>query len=1003
MIDAFETSVRINQNATFFTFVDAAGNEASYTYRQARLISAALARRLRSLGAIPGSTVVADVPNSPELVFLILASAYGEFSLALLDASAPEADRLSQTLSLERSHLDVSLKIDAAKLHQILGRSRQIAYRTMDESTLIEGISGSTRWERSIMGERQDVIDDTIHFAERAAHLFNADSVGLITFANGEFGASKIVPLEWAQLMSASMMVNEVLGHEGKQLWQEKLPFSSRNSVNFANRDPKSSRDSRDLRELQASTSCVWQCVYRLSHIRGFQILVRSVVGRTPLRLYESFDAELVLKDTERSHVTHISVSDRMLQDLLTVEEWRSDIQPNSRIRLAEYQCILIDDKHLDPRTVARALDLNVRVFAGYGIAETSGLMAQALITRDFHGGMKLMEGYYVHIVDADEDGFGRLAVKGPGVFNGYANASTAFTVDHYFITGHIAALYDGHIFIRNRATDMFSVDGESVYPGEIADVIRHIPGVSGVHVFGMSDATGQSYPVAVIESSNPALTSSDVEAFARPLLAGSSMPRSIHIMDVLPRMDNGKLDRRAIESTLRDQLEVRSMDVRILSIPFREQMDEVGRHLSAHATAIVRITDPIGRVGVGECVAPIIKEQRPIDSLSIDDPAAEAAYEAERAKASLSALYEEVAYLKNILAPMLVGKVLHHPREAAELFGEVPDIAAHPMAASALECAVWDLFGHITQAPLWSLLNQEYARIHSALDAGSGPMQPVSIDGEVNADGSSLGAGVADGQTCTSDIRMAQFIGNVAVVSSDAVIAYGQAPVVTANAHSAVAAGYTRLKMQITPSKGFASVRSVRRAFPDLLITLDANGSFEDSDIEQLKAYDALNIAWIEEPFPPNGVSDPLEKLNRMQSRLATPLCADESYTNAYDADRILAYKDIHCVSVKVPKFGGIEAALRFIALAKRQGKVICMGSMSETGIGRRVSAAFETLPGIVFPGDIGSISRYFQVDITLPPYEAERGQITLNSDGYPYGIGCTLNEDAISRVLVG
>ena len=50
--------------------------------------------------------------------------------------------------------------------------------------------------------------------------------------------------------------------------------------------------------------------------------------------------------------------------------------------------------------------------------------------------------------------------------------------------------------------------------------------------------------------------------------------------------------------------------------------------------------------------------------------------------------------------------------------------------------------------------------------------------------------------------------------------------------------------------------------------------------------------------------------------------------------------------------------------------------------------------------PGDIGSTSRYFDVDVTMPPYTAERGKVTLNRAGYEFGLGCSLCPEALSSV---
>lgn len=981
MIDAFETSVRINPNRVFFTFVDSSGHEVSFTYKQTRIISAALARRLQSQGVASGDIVVAEVDNSPEFVFLILASAYADFTLAALDTHLSESDRVAQKLTLERFGGRVAMHIDDHRLSGMLRRARDLVSGMADASVVIESICGTPRWERSIMGQKQDIIDDTVHFAEREAHLFDANSLALIVFSGSSSNKSKAIPLTWSNLMQASVAANQALNEQGRQLWQERLPL--RNSVNFASSD-------------SGGTDCSWQCAYSLSHIRGYQILVRSVMGRSPLRLYEAFDAELILNDRERSHVTHISVSNEMLQDLLTVEEWRLDIRPDARVRLAEYQCILIDDRAFDPRTIERAIDLGVRVFAGYGIPETSGLMAESLITADFRGGMRLMEGYDVHIVDADEDGFGRLAVKGPGVFAGYMNSSAAFTVDHYFMTGSTAALYDDCIFIRNRATDMMVVDGEVVYPAEISEALRHIPGVADVHVFGVADAVHGKRPVAVVERRDPTLTSEAIIQMSRQWLTDANMPKSIYVADSLPRTESGKLDRPTIEEMFRSSMKIERMTLHHVRIPCNSPVKGEFGELSHRDSVIVELEDALGRRGLGECTA----------------------FDVEGTGSTVrGSLAQEVLYIRNVIAPNTVGRTFFHPRYTDEIFSGLKDIELHPMAASAVECAIWDLYGQVSEHALWELINEEYSRILEVM--------------------------IPEGAASVEMPRVAKIEGASAQVSSDAVIDLNPTPVAMANSHNAVAAGYRRLKIRITPERGFACVRSVRRAFPDLLITLDANRSFKARDIEQLRGYDALNIGWIEEPFSceeakklaakiargevaaggnTHDPSDPrdigtvlnsrasssaetighFEALGMIQDLMATPICIDESCTNARQANDLLYSDKLHCISVKIARFGGIESTLKFLAHAKLLGKVVVMGGMQETGIGRRVSAAFETLPGMVFPGDIGSISRYFAIDVTYPRYEANDGEITLNSDGFVYGIGCILDEDQLARVEV-
>ncbi len=975
MIDLFESSVRISPNATFFTFVDEDGTQLSYTYKQTRIVSAALARRLKRQGVRPGEMVVVDLPNCPEFVFTVLAAAYGGYTLVTLKHSLSEGEKIARVLELEHDDMRIGFQMDMARARELMPLVRNL---TEDESVIIESIYGQSQRERAIMGQRQDIIDDTIHFAEREAHIFDSSNRASIMFTVGASGKSKAVVHTWDQLVGASISANESLAKRSNQLWQAKLPFGkSGQSGSTGEMSPSASGAMSSAASTTASKSAnntsgknsisltdntdtqydmLWQCVLPLYHIYGFQILVRSVAARTPIRIYKRFDAEEILHDCESSQVTHISVSDRMLQDLLTVEEWRQDVQPTSKSRLTAYQCILLSSHKLNPRTISRALSMGARVFAGYGTVETSSLIAASLVTPEFRGGLKLLEGYEARIVDPDDEGFGRLAVKGPGVFGGYLNASAAFTVDHFYITGDVAALYDGSIFVKDKTEGMFVCAGEDIYAEEVADVLRHVPGVSAAHVFGVADAKLGRRPIAVVERGRSDLTVDDIVQTALPWLSNSTVVlENIVLTDRLPRLESGKVDRAGTERMFRDRIQVQRIVLHHIRLPFRSPLQTAMGTLEHRDSVIVEVIDSIGRIGLGECVS----------------------FDAEWGLEEL--LPDDVVYIQQTLAPAVLGQVFLHPRSVSESFSQLPGALAHPMALSAVENALWDLFGQATEKPLWKLMREEYAAICTNLGIPQLAEMPT----------------------------LARIDGNEAFVTSGAVIGLAPTPVAMENASAAVSAGYRRVKMNIAPGIGFASVQSVRRAFPDLLITLDANRSFTDATFDELKSYDALNIGWIEEPFDVSGGStvsrrDPLVKISTMQNSLATPLCVDESYANAPEADRILSFPDIHCISIKASKFGSIEACLQFIAKAKAQGRVVCMGGMYDMGISRRVSAAFETLPDMVFPGDVGAIQRYFDTDITFPHYTARGGIVSLNVDGFEYGIGCMLDEEALSSVEV-
>ena len=220
-----------------------------------------------------------------------------------------------------------------------------------------------------------------------------------------------------------------------------------------------------------------------------------------------------------------------------------------------------------------------------------------------------------------------------------------------------------------------------------------------------------------------------------------------------------------------------------------------------------------------------------------------------------------------------------------------------------------------------------------------------------------------------------------------------------------AAEAGYRRLKLRITPETKISTLRAVREAFPSLL-TLDANRTFEARDNDKLLALDVLEASWIEEPLDPSsnydGRRSPIAQIANVQRRMRTPIAVDESYLDSGAAERILQFVDLRIICIKVAKLGGIEAALRFIVHAQAQGREVVMGAPFDTGVMKRMTAAFETLPGIITPGDIDAPTRVYEADITWPTYGITRGYLVLNGEGYEAGLGCELDADVLEEVLV-
>lgn len=847
MIDIFESTAQLRPEAVFFTAVDRRGNETAYTYRQARLIASQLARRLRDKGVFPGDVVAVDLPNGPMYVFLALAAAYGGFALVALNHRLTDAEKLTRVLELERAGLRVAYTVDAAGEPKLFEAVCNSLLRNERAGRVDDSLGGS--------------VEDAIHFAERAAHVFDSSHRALIMFTSGTTGKPKAAELTWGNLVEASKASNRVLSGRvrGRGLWQAVLPFF---------------------------------------HVGGFQVLVRSVCSRWPLRIYERFDAAAVLRDAEVMHATHISVVDKMLQDMLNA-------RPNA---LSQYECVLLGGGPLNAKTVARALEAEARVYASYGMTETSSQVANTLITPQFTGGMRLLPGYSARIVEPDAEGFGRLALRGPGVFGGYANARAAFTVDGFFLTGDTAALHDGCLYVRERTGDMFISGGENVYPAEIVDALVRVPGVADAYVFGLPDARWGRRPAAVVELTPdaPLISTRALREALSQRLSKLYVPEQISIVDELPRSGIGKIDRAACEALFSENIDIRRVVLHHGRLPFSKPFKTPKETLTYRDTVIVEVIDRKGRVGLGECTAFDTDWYLP------------------------EILGGDLRVLRETLAPRVIAGTYLHPREvAADLFS-LEGAGAFPMAVSALEMACWDLYGKVTEKPLWKLLGEEFDRMTRSATA---------FEGE----------DVAVGSACPGDRR-----GATRKVYSGAVVGLG------------------------TPAQTVAELRS----------------------------YDELDIGWIEEPLNlaaaggERALRDPFTRLASFQHTLAMPICVDESFVNAEEAAGLFEHPELRCAMVKIGKFGGIERSLAFVHRALAEGREVCMSGMYDTGVSRFAHAAFQTLPGVVIPGDLGATARYFDADLTVPAYTAPDGIITLNAPGHETGIGCSLNVAAVAAV---
>lgn len=194
-----------------------------------------------------------------------------------------------------------------------------------------------------------------------------------------------------------------------------------------------------------------------------------------------------------------------------------------------------------------------------YGLTEVGGVISR-LMPEDHRSGNEermvsagtLVPGAELRVVDPDtgEDvptgEQGELWFRTKQLMKGYHNkpdaTAEAITSDGWFRTGDIGRVdADGFIFVEDRLKDMIITGGENVYSIEVERVLAEHPAVAEVAVIGVPDEKWGEAVKAVVSLEGEA-SESDLISFARERLAGYKCPKTVDIVDELPRNPTGKI-----------------------------------------------------------------------------------------------------------------------------------------------------------------------------------------------------------------------------------------------------------------------------------------------------------------------------------------------------------------------------------------------------------------------------------------------------------------------------
>ncbi len=314
-------------------------------------------------------------------------------------------------------------------------------------------------------------------------------------------------------------------------------------------------------------------------------------------------------------------------------------------------------------------------------------------------------------------------------------------------------------------------------------------------------------------------------------------------------------------------------------------------------------------------------------------------------AQSNPSYTYETLKTAWHILTEFIIPQILNKNfKSLEEIISTWAWIRGHNMAKAGIEAALWDLFSKVENVSLSKYLEGNKNKIEVGVSIG----------------------------IQSSNEKMLKTINEY------------------------LQEGYKRIKIKIKPGTDVEIVSEIRKEFPNILLQVDANSSYQLSDLEIFKKLDEFNLLMIEQPL----AHDDIYQHSKLQKQIQTPICLDESITSLNDTTTAIELDACKIINIKPGRVGGFTESKKIHDYCLEKNIPVWHGGMLESGIGRAGNIALASLPNFMLPADISASKRYFEEDIIEQPFEISKDG-TINVPDKP-GIGVDVNLKNLEKVTV-
>lgn len=265
---------------------------------------------------------------------------------------------------------------------------------------------------------------------------------------------------------------------------------------------------------LQVTSQDCWFACLPPAHIGGLSVILRSIITGTSCLTAARFTAEGCL-DAARQGATLVSLVPTAL----------------ARIDPSIFRTIVLGGSRPPETRPSNCVTT-------YGMTESGGGVV-------YDG--RPLDGVEVDIRE------GVVHLRAPMMLRAYRDGTVPFDSDGWFRTGDIGSVDDsGRLVVEGREGDLIITGGENVWPEVVESRIIQHPAVAECCVAGVPDSEwGHAVHAWVVPAAGLVPDLDGVRAFVKEQLPAWCAPRSIHLVDSIPRTSLGKPKRsRLIAST---------------------------------------------------------------------------------------------------------------------------------------------------------------------------------------------------------------------------------------------------------------------------------------------------------------------------------------------------------------------------------------------------------------------------------------------------------------------